>query len=427
MSSPSDSITDIDDIASNKKRGRAQSVEPSMPLAAEEELSEEKPTAVSALKKTKRDEEENTTSVSTIRRNMKDMSTTDKQLSESPSTVSNDSQEDEQMTSANEENKAVKAFSQFGGKGDEDDWGEFEEEETVVEKEIKPKEEESQPKYTFGASSGFGSKGWAASHKTIPPPSKQPNFGGFGTSSFGGFRLPTSTTDITTTNVTFTSNTTADSNAPASVPSFSSFAKATTSPFATAAVGNNSSINSLTQVTSPTTSSNSLEGEKDSDDNESENETDHTFGENAKIKVPGVVQQIEIKTGEEDEDTIYQTKAKLFIVDNKKGSIKERGVGTFRIKAKDEESKRSTHTRLLMRADSVFKVILNISLYPGMKIELAQERFIRFMAFEQENKADGSIETIPVHYALRLNSPATARRVYDEITSCIPDSESSTS
>lgn len=92
------------------------------------------------------------------------MSTTDKNLTESS--------DDEPMgTIAEEEEKTANSLAKFGGgKDDEDDWGEFAEEE----EEIKPTktEESDKPKYTFGASSGFGTKGWGASHQTIPTQSK---------------------------------------------------------------------------------------------------------------------------------------------------------------------------------------------------------------------------------------------------------------
>lgn len=102
---------------------------------------------------------------------MKDMSTTDKNLTESQSTGTSEShEEDESMRIAEEEEH--KTLAKFGGGKDDDDWGEFAEEE---EEDVKPapKEEVTEkPKYTFGASSGFGTKGWAASHQTIPTPTK---------------------------------------------------------------------------------------------------------------------------------------------------------------------------------------------------------------------------------------------------------------
>lgn len=117
----------------------------------------------------KRDDEENPTTVNTIRKNMKDMTTADNNLTESRNS------DDEVMgTIPEEEDKPVSSFAKFGGGGkdDEDDWGEFAEEEEEAESKPAKVEETDKSKYTFGSTSGFGTKGWAASHQTIPTPSK---------------------------------------------------------------------------------------------------------------------------------------------------------------------------------------------------------------------------------------------------------------
>jgi Ran-binding protein 3 len=84
------------------------------------------------------------------------MSTTDKNLTESTSTSTSESQEDddeddETMGTIPEETTATSIAAKFGGGS---------------------KKVEDKPKYTFGASSGFGTKGWVASHQSIPTPSK---------------------------------------------------------------------------------------------------------------------------------------------------------------------------------------------------------------------------------------------------------------
>jgi Ran-binding protein 3 len=111
---------------------------------------------------------------------MKDMSTTDDvRLAESQSTAS-DSQDDEPMGPIAEEEDTSgnnnSLLATFGGakkEDDDDEWAEFaeNEEETTNNKSSTVKADEK-PKYTFGASSGFGTKGWAATHQTIPTPSK---------------------------------------------------------------------------------------------------------------------------------------------------------------------------------------------------------------------------------------------------------------
>lgn len=127
-----------------------------------------------------------------------------------------------------------------------------------------------------------------------------------------------------------------------------------------------------------------------------------------------------VKTGEEDEDTIYQTKAKLLILDGSSGNWKERGVGTFRINVKEEENKSTPQTRLVMRADSVYRLILNLLLFQGMKVFIMQEKFVRFAGFEKDTKEDGTSETKLVNFALKLSNSAVAKEVCETINAHIP-------
>lgn len=395
------------------------------------------------------------------------MTTTDKNLTESASTATSINHDDEELDDepmAEQDNSLANKFGggnkkQNGGGDDDEDWGEFaqdddEEEDTKKDHTATTKVEEK-PKYTFGASSGFGTKGWAATHQTIPTPSKQPTFGGFGSSTssvssgggsgsggFGGFK----------------SSILSENKDSTSAPSFGSFAKATASPFATAAAAGNaftSTSPSTTSAASPQTDTlhnnnntttttttaavefvpkNNHKNHAD-ESNENSGESDHeqttttttpaTFGEGAKVKVPGVVQQTQVTTGEEDEDTIYQTKAKLLVLDAASGNWKERGVGTFRINMKEEETKKVLQTRLVMRTDSVYRVILNLLLFQGMKVFIMQDKFVRFAGFETEVKEDGTSETKLVSFALKLSNPSIAKEVCEQIISCIPHSSSS--
>jgi hypothetical protein len=130
-----------------------------------------------------------------------------------------------------------------------------------------------------------------------------------------------------------------------------------------------------------------------------------------------------LKTVEEDEDTIYQTKAKLLILDTATNNWKERGVGTIRINMKEEENSPKLQARLIMRADSVFRVILNLLLFEGMKVFIMQDKFVRFAGFETETKENGTSETKLISYALKLSNATIARELCDQIISCIPNSK----
>lgn len=74
-------------------------------------------------------------------------------------------------------------------------------------------------------------------------------------------------------------------------------------------------------------------------------------------------------------------------------SWKERGTGTLRVNVPKKSSDKRP-ARLVMRADGVLRVILNVSLFKGMKCEL-QEKFVRIVAFEDAK---------PVHYAIKVRS-----------------------
>ncbi|KAI9018022.1 hypothetical protein CLU79DRAFT_761256 [Phycomyces nitens] len=478
MSSPPNSMSDLDDAASNKKRERAQSVEPAPPHVAE---IEEKNINVSAPKKTKRDEP-SPASVSTIRQNLKDMTTSDstgKMMSASSSidgddepmrTIleedniiedasvchSNDKKrtaagEEQVQSESNEENGGVpsgdseesqslprkrvtrrasqsedtpssqtgsagdsqkspcpeeevkkdkdpeymsKVMALFGGKGDSDDWGEFAEE--PEKKEPKIQSPAGKPKYAFGTSSGFGSKGWAATHQTAPT-SQKSAFGSNTASAFGGFSPPT--TPLSSSKAT---------------PTFGSFAKASASPFALAAASGNNNALSASPGSSVLSSANkhdtkSEEGDTEEDQTEGVCEGSDAlstgssaFGESNKPRV-SIAKPTEVKTGEEDEKTVYQTKAKLLALDTQSGNWKERGSGTLHINMKNTNQNGECRTRLVMRADSVYRVILNLALFPGMKAFIMQEKFVRFAGFETETKENGETEAVLVNYALRVS------------------------
>ncbi|CAO3651154.1 unnamed protein product [Cunninghamella echinulata] len=447
MASPPDSITDI--------ARKSTIVEPVAP--PKDEIETDKSTTVSAPKKTKRDE-----TVKSIRKNLKDMTTTDKSgemddtmagdsqevsdtedvddhvmetineeeqqgninknqpssldasksstsdLTRSASDISNNTMSQDQninVDSDNNDSNASKSFAQFGGKKkDDDDWG-------------------------------FGTKGWASLNQSTPAIQKSTtSFSGFSSKPFGAFSTNNNDNNNSTSSTTVTNTTTTTTK---TALSFSAFSKApTTSPFALAAATSKSGLNSLTSlpktplspgdsnnVTSPDTQDEKSEynGSQNGDDEKQSLSTEHTFGEEAKLKVPGI-KPTEVKTGEEDEDTVYHTKAKLLILDTKTNNWKERGSGTLHINVKEIEEKSTTQTRLIMRADSVYRLILNLLLFAEMKVFIMQERFVRFAGFESEQKEDGTSETKLVNYALKVANPAAANELHDQIKSRIPSS-----
>ncbi|CAG8645133.1 17250_t:CDS:2, partial [Cetraspora pellucida] len=122
-----------------------------------------------------------------------------------------------------------------------------------------------------------------------------------------------------------------------------------------------------------------------------------------------LLQEQEVFTGEEEEITRHTVRAKLFCMGNEH-QWKERGVGMLKLNyPKDCEKS----PRLIMRADGVLRVILNISLFHGMSVERSQEKFVRIVAFE-------GTSTTPVHFAIKLSNTNAADDLYDAILEAIP-------
>ncbi|SPO28374.1 related to YRB2 - Ran-GTPase-binding protein involved in nuclear protein export [Ustilago trichophora] len=123
--------------------------------------------------------------------------------------------------------------------------------------------------------------------------------------------------------------------------------------------------------------------------------------------------EAETKTGEEDEESIHSIRAKLYTMAQDQ-SWKERGTGTLRVNvAKKSSDKRPA--RLVMRADGVLRVILNVSLFKGMKCEL-EEKFVRIVAFEDAK---------PVHYAIKLSNPNNAATLMDVLEDFVLNAQDS--
>ncbi|KAM5468232.1 hypothetical protein MauCBS54593_004973 [Microsporum audouinii] len=126
------------------------------------------------------------------------------------------------------------------------------------------------------------------------------------------------------------------------------------------------------------------------------------------------------ETGEEGEETHFTVRGKLFHFTG--SEWKERGVGTFKLNVKktpetegDEEEGGSAATkstkrsaRFIMRTDGVYRVILNIPLYKGMKVgdpegKEPTGKHVQISGFE-----DG--RTVPL--LLRTSNPEAARDLH---------------
>ncbi|RHZ59060.1 hypothetical protein Glove_365g106 [Diversispora epigaea] len=171
----------------------------------------------------------------------------------------------------------------------------------------------------------------------------------------------------------------------------------------------NSSMGSFANILSSQKPNFSIFDEQTSQTNEEENENDEYKESGAEEEVPfgtvtqTLLQEQKVITGEEDEVTKHLVRAKLYCMD---GQWKERGVGTLRLNYPKNNKK---SPRLVMRSDNVFRVILNVSLFNGMKIERSQDKFVKLFAFE------GKL----VHFAIKLSNSNAANELYEAIMDAI--------
>jgi len=123
-----------------------------------------------------------------------------------------------------------------------------------------------------------------------------------------------------------------------------------------------------------------------------------------------VLTEQEVVTGEEEEDTVYQVRGKLFAL-SEQNQWSERGTGLIKLNVRRLDG---GGARLLMRKDAVYTVLLNATLFKGMKCSYApqDQRYLRFSTFDRAGA--------PTHYNLRLANARIAGEFMEEINMHIP-------
>lgn len=85
----------------------------------------------------------------------------------------------------------------------------------------------------------------------------------------------------------------------------------------------------------------------------------------AEFKPVVQLEEVEVNTGEQDEETLIELKSKLYRFDTSSNEWKERGVGMVRLLRHKETGK----TRLLMRQEKTLKIRANHIVMPGTKLQ----------------------------------------------------------
>ncbi|KAG9126140.1 hypothetical protein FRC07_004747 [Ceratobasidium sp. 392] len=120
------------------------------------------------------------------------------------------------------------------------------------------------------------------------------------------------------------------------------------------------------------------------------------------------IQEIEHNTGEEDDLTIFQTRAKLYTQDET-FAYKERGTGLLKVNVRRNDGEGA---RIVMRAEGVLRLLLNMPLYPGLICELGPDpKFVK-------------VAEITTHerklHAVKVGNAKVAQELYDHLLDNTP-------
>eukprot|EP00178_Gracilaria_changii_P027426 TRINITY_DN876_c0_g3_i1.p1 TRINITY_DN876_c0_g3~~TRINITY_DN876_c0_g3_i1.p1 ORF type:complete len:467 (+),score=134.78 TRINITY_DN876_c0_g3_i1:31-1401(+) len=86
-------------------------------------------------------------------------------------------------------------------------------------------------------------------------------------------------------------------------------------------------------------------------------------------------------SGEEEEDTLFRVRAKLYSLEGEADKMRWRECGVGALKM--NQHKENERVRLLMRSEGVLRVVLNTPLVKQVKLDRATERSIRFQGYEE--------------------------------------------
>ncbi|KAI8614840.1 hypothetical protein BC830DRAFT_349440 [Chytriomyces sp. MP71] len=137
----------------------------------------------------------------------------------------------------------------------------------------------------------------------------------------------------------------------------------------------------------------------DDDEEGDDGEVEHEVAIEKRVEMP----PIQVKTGEEDESNVVQVRCKLFRMDDN-NTWKERGMGNLRLNC-DETT---ASARLVMRAEGVLRLILNVRVLPGMPCQIVQEKYVQFACCEEAGDR-------LTRFLVKTGNAAAAMKLYNHI------------
>ncbi|KAH7335505.1 hypothetical protein B0J17DRAFT_78589 [Rhizoctonia solani] len=120
------------------------------------------------------------------------------------------------------------------------------------------------------------------------------------------------------------------------------------------------------------------------------------------------IQQIQYNTGEEEDFTVFQTRAKLYTQDEE-FAYKERGTGLLKVNVRRSDGEGA---RIVMRAEGVLRLLLNMALYPGLICELGPDpKFVKVAEITPNERK---------FHAIKVGNAKLAQELYDHLTENTP-------
>lgn len=107
--------------------------------------------------------------------------------------------------------------------------------------------------------------------------------------------------------------------------------------------------------------------------------------------------EVEVVTGEENEEVMFKQRCRLYRFDGETKEWKEKGVGEMKVL----KHKTNEHVyRILMRRDQVLKLCANHRVTRDLKLEIFNEKQVRWHAQDYSEQSDGRHELLSARFRL---------------------------
>jgi hypothetical protein len=129
----------------------------------------------------------------------------------------------------------------------------------------------------------------------------------------------------------------------------------------------------------------------------------------AEAKSSAVIEKQEnLVTGEENEDTLYKARAKLFEYED--GNWGNKGVGFVKLMKNKDNNK----TRIVMRLEGSGQVVLNVPLFSKMEVKYHQQKNVSFTGM---NAKDGNLKS--GSFSLQFNAQSEKEGMFTSLTEAV--------